>query len=161
MEQRKNNFELRNKEEKEINVNEKPIGDLLREQPSKENKKILELFSEIEEVKTVLYARFSSGKKRDIDYHLSFISFNDLNESDRKDLGSVAEIFRELLFFADLKESVNENKIIETINRHELTMSGILEKMAGRKGYFVQYLGNTAQVAYYLGDIIKKQQEEK
>lgn len=166
MEQGEKNFELKNKEEKEININEKPIGDLLREQPDmeglhEENKRTLKLFSEIEEIKTVLYAQFFSGKKRDYDYHLSLMSFSDLSESDRKNLDNVAGIFRELIFFANSERSVSENEINETIIQHELIMNDILRKMTNKKGYFVQYLGNTAQGAYYLGDVIKKQREEK
>lgn len=165
MEQREKKIEPKNKEEKETDINEKPIGDLLREQSDrsgllKENEKILRLFSETEKIKTVLYAHFFSGKKRDSDYHLNFIALGDLSELDRKDMNNVAEIFRELLSLTS-SEKVNKNEIAEMMNRHELAMSGILERMKDRKGFFVQYLGNTAQAAYYLGDIIKRQREEK
>ncbi|HAI74168.1 MAG TPA: hypothetical protein DCS28_00305 [Candidatus Moranbacteria bacterium] len=152
-------------ETKQEDINKKPIGELLRRNfdmadLSEENRKTLKLFSEIEEIKTALYAQFFSNKKRDFDHHLSFISFDDLNKSNKKDLDSVAGFLRELIFLENSERSVDENEITEATEQHELAMGDILNKITDRKSYFAQYLGNTAQYVRYFGEIITKSRQK-
>lgn len=161
MEQREKKIEPKNKEEKETDINEKPIGDLLREQSNfdgllEENRKILKLFSEIEKNKISLYAAVSPDKEiGGIDLNLGHIFFGDLSEADQEDLKNTALILRELLNLLAKIEALSEEEIIKTVVGHRTIAEDISKRTAGREDWIVGYFNNTNASICAVGERVK------